>query len=101
MNAIEERQRFDNAVVYVSQALARINRVFSGAHKIENIILAYKYLEAASKILGRDMITEAVAHDPQLREVLEAIDLEVGDLTQRIETGTNEPGDSTIISVKF
>lgn len=85
MTASEERRRFDGAMSFVGQALPRINMVFSGSQKIENIIIAYKYLEAASKVLGREIIASSVADDQNVRALLDAIDREVDELVEKIE----------------
>lgn len=100
MNVSEERRRFDGAMKFVEQAIPRINKVFSGAQKIENIIIAYKYLESANKVLGKEVIASTVLSDPEVRGLLDSIDNETEALIGRLqEAGAG--GSENIIDVKF
>ena len=99
MTASEERRRFDGAMHFVNEALPRINKIFNGSQKIENIVIAYKFLEAANKILGKEILASLVADDPDVRNLLDEIDRQVDDLVEKIE---ESPGDGgKIIDVHF
>ena len=100
MNASEERRRFDCAMKYVSQALPRINQVFSGSQKIENIIIAYKLLESANKVLGKEVIASTVLNDPEVRNLLDSLDRETDDLISKLRDPVTADSEN-IIDVDF
>ncbi|MCG8363938.1 MAG: hypothetical protein MJA27_11485, partial [Pseudanabaenales cyanobacterium] len=65
--------------------------------------LAYKYLEAANKALGKDQVVTAVSEDGEIRNLLDSIDREVEELIERIENVSSSGGskDTNIIDVSF